>query len=365
MGKYFYYYFFEIEIILLIVQIILFILFLKKYDIDYLIKKYKLKRNFTNSTECKTLNNSNNKIAERKSSYQKSEILPNPTKKNKPPRYKIYNLESIEKSNYDKMISILNNLKKKNNQQIFLNNLKSIEKDKKKEEKIEKDPIINDDIKIDINNDNNINNNENNTNENSNDEKFLLNDSFYQYIDEIKKDKISFSHLGFYLKNLIVLVSVFIKNDYNIYILKLSLFFFYLNSIIYANNLYNFIDDIKICEEYSYKYRFLKLFISSIISLLLFFLLRQLVMTQNSFYRILKEKSSTTHFKNIYNKLIIVYFCIVFIFLIINFIISFERYHDCKGKLYYELYDFLLEILFGTFLNFLIVIIYILIRSFI
>ena len=364
MDKYFYLYFFEIELILLIIQIFLFILFLLKYDTDYLIKKYKLKRKFTHSTEDKTLNNSYNKNSEIKNNHQKSEILPNPTKKNKPPRNKIYNLENIEKSNFDKMVSILNNFKKKDFQQIFLNNLKSVEK-KKIEEKNEKKPINNDDIKIDINNDNNINNNENNTNDNSNDENFLLNDSFYQYLDEINKNKISFKHLNFYLKNLMVLVSVFINNDYNIYILKLSLFIFYLNSIIYINNLYNFIDDIKTCEQYSYKFRIAKFFISSIVPLILFFLLRQLVITQNSFYRILKEKSSTTHFKNIYNKLIIVYFCVVFVFLIINFIISIERYHDCQGKLYYEIYDFLLEFLFGTFLNFIIVIIYILIKSFI
>ena len=81
MAKYFYYYFFEIEILLLIFQIFLFILFLLKYDTNYLIKKYKLKRKFTHSTEDKTLNNSYNKNSEIKNNYQKSEILPNPTKK--------------------------------------------------------------------------------------------------------------------------------------------------------------------------------------------------------------------------------------------------------------------------------------------
>ena len=95
----------------------------------------------------------------------------------------------------------------------------------------------------------------------------------------------------------------------------------------------------------------------------MFFLLRQLVITQNSIYRILKDKSLTNNFKNICNKLIIIYFCVILIFLIINFIISNERYHDCQGKLYYEIYDFLLEFLFGTFLNFIIVIIYILIKT--
>ena len=219
MDKYFYLYFFEIEIILLIVQIILFILFLLKYDTDYLIKKYNLKRSFTHSTECKTLNNSYNKYAERKNTYQKSDIMPNPTNKNKPPRHIIYKLESIEKSNFDKMINILNNLKKKINQQKFLNNLKTGKKDKKKEEeKIDQNPINNNDINIVINdNDNNnndihndINNIENNTNDNNNDDNFLINDSFFQYIHEIKKNKkISFAHLVFYLKNLMVLVSIF------------------------------------------------------------------------------------------------------------------------------------------------------------
>ena len=372
MDKYFYFYFFEIEIILLIIQILLFILFLLKYDTDYLIKKYNLKRSFTYSTECKTLNNSYNKYAERKNTYQKSDIMPNPTNKNKPPRHIIYKLESIEKSNYDKMINILNNLKKKSNQKKFLNNLKTVKKDKiKEEEKIDQNPINNNDINIEINDNNNnnndihndINNIENNTNDNNNDNNFLINDSFFQYIHEIKKNKkISFAHLVFYLKNLMVLFSIFINNDYNIYILKLSLFIFYINSIIYLNNLYNFIDDIKTCEQYSYKFRVFKIIISSIVPLLLFFLLRQLVTTQNSIYRILKDKSLTNNFKNICNKLIIVYFCVIFIFLIINFIISFERYDDCKGKLYYELYDFLIEFIFGTILNFIIVVVYFLIR---
>ena len=374
MKKYFYLYFFEIELLLLIIQIFFFILFFIKYNTEHLIKKYVLKRSNSIITYNTTYNSFNKKIERNDTNIK---LPSNPPKPKLPPRTIIEKKEEYPPNENDiintdvdidkkkEAISKIRNLIQKKIQIKLFNNWYNISK-----KNINNDNINNpnnDNIENPnndkINDPNNINID---INTNNDDENNLPNDSVYKTLKEIKDKKTYFKNPWFFLKNQMISFSIFITNDYNIYILKLSLFLFYINLIIYLNNLYNLFADNKTCEDDKYEFRIEKFFLSSIIPILLALFLRQLITTQNYIFKILeikKEKSLIDQFKNIYNKLILIYFLIIFIFLIINMIISIERYNDCEGKLYYELYDLLLQFLFGTFFNFLIVVCYLLIKS--
>ena len=361
MKNYFYLYFFEIELLLFIIQIVFLILYLCKYNINYLIKKYirsSLSREYI--------------IIKKNNSFdfqKKSNLLPNPVKMNRPPRKKKFDNENLiynNKNNLEKLINACN----KKFYKILFENLKN----KKKSTIILSTNSTNSNKSSKINT--TYNNFKNKKDFETNEDNSLVNlingkkkiksdkrlyykhDNFFLDIDNVyTSKKNNCKNILFYLKNKIIIFSIFIINDYNIYILKLSAFLFYLNSIFYINNIYNFFKDFTPCGLDKYEFKSLKFFLSSIFSLLITLFLRHFIITQKSLYLVIKKRIGTSQIRFFYSKSIIVYFCLIFIFLIINFIVSIERYDECEGKLYYEIYDFLLELLFGLFLNIIIAII--------
>jgi hypothetical protein len=364
MKNYFYLYFFEIEVLLFVIQIVIFIFYLCLYNINYLITKY---IRSSKNQEYIIIKKNNSFNIQEKDILKKYNLLPNPTKMNRPPRKKKFDNENLIYNNKDNLIKLINACNKN-----FYKNLFENLKNKKKSTIIlsTNSTIKSTRINTTFNNFKNkkeFETNESNSLDNlirgknkikSDNRLYYNHDNFFYEIDYVYTSKnLDCKVLLFYLKNMIIIFSVFIINDYNIYILKLSAFLFYLNSIFYINNIYNFFKDFTPCELDYYEFKAGKFFITTIFSLLIIFFLRHFIITQKSLYLVIKNKIGTKRIRFFYSKSILVYFVLIFIFLIINFIVSIERYDNCEGKLYYEIYDFLLQLLFGLFLNIITVIV--------
>ena len=239
-GELFYFifikhYIFFITLILSIFQIIILILFIFIYDLDFLLNKYRqrkqvliLKKNsafnsfdFLKTTQSnKLLNSSSNP----------------PIRGNVDPRTKIKNNEDINDINVSHHTNIMNNNNLNNNN--------------------ENNEISENEISIisNIENNSSINNNNRKHNFHSfiqNNSLLKENENIYYFNKNYKNNLKNKNSVCYFLKKYVPFINIFIFNDLNIYIIKLSLFLFWLNLLIFFNIIFQFIfyGYYNVCED--------------------------------------------------------------------------------------------------------------------
>ena len=300
----FFHYTFIAILILYIFQIIILILFITKYNVDYLLYKYrprKTKSIITNVTQKK-----NENFHSFDCPKNSKDINLNPPKKNNKPPREMYKkkedmlLENVEESkNTKEKNNKLDNITEKINETYKKNknesNISSNIEKEKSNNLIHKTFTINYlDSSI------NLTNNLNSENSNLLNYKYKYNRHFINFKNNEKILTIKYYYIRY-----VPFISIFYYNDLNIYIIKLSLFIFWLNLHFFLN----------ICFH-----KFLLLF-SYLLPIILIFILQLITLTDYNLYNLLnhgRSKEAINNFKKKYK----LFFMIYFIFIFISFLIE-------------------------------------------
>ncbi len=150
-------------------------------------------------------------------------------------------------------------------------------------------------------------------------------------IDNNYKENNKTISLCFFIKKYVPFINIFIFNDLNIYIIKLSLFLFWLNLLIFLNIIFQFI----VCgyhnkcnenDSYYKKLKLVKIFFSSILSIIILFQLDLLCFTDNNLQKVLNNKMKKKKFVKIYKIRFLIYYIFLFIFYILIMCFSYKRY---------------------------------------
>ena len=296
-------------LISLLIQIVFFILYIKKYNIDYLLKKYrprKIKNPLTTNVENYNSINSNNPLI----SINNNSISNPPVKNNKNPRKNLANKENIQ---------IKQNIEENN-------------KEKNKDNNIENNEENNNNLIINVNDSIDtivFNNNELNINDysdliiNTIDNKIYYNKNFLNYEKELKLNIKSL--IKNYYKKYVPFISIFFKNDLNIYLIIISLFLFWFSLYVFF-----YIINVKFIYDWSGFPTYITIIIfSSIILIIMVIIINFKISTSYDLYNVLIHKIPITYFKKKYNLIFKTYFILSIIYYLIAIFISldfFEQY---------------------------------------
>ncbi len=287
-------YFFIAVSLSFIFQLIILMFFVAKYNINYLLNKYN-----TNSKEIKKkIRKINSSDLETKESNELLNENPNPPIKIKKSPRKIF-------KDKEDNLCIIKNFNESNSTINF------------------------DNIELNINefyhkcyesfNDDNIFITLNFNTENSNKSSKIISDFDNNYKENNKTNSFCY-----FIKKYVPFINIFIFNDLNLYIIKLSLFLFWLNLLIFLNIIF---DDNKF-EKYDYKFWIFKQICVPILSIIILFLLDLLCFTDNNLQKVLNNKMKKKKFVKIYKIRFSIYYIFMFIFYILIMYFSHKRYKN-------------------------------------
>ena len=322
-------YIFIIVSISLIFQLMIFIFFVFKYNLNYLINKLsKLK-------EISFKKNQRINMLETKESNSLLKENSNPPKKNKAPR-------NIFKNKEDNLCIIKNSDELNNTI-----NFKNIELNINESYRECYESFKGENIFITIS----IKDSKNNSSKIiSNSDIDFLNDN------EIENNK---SHsISNFLKKYVPFINIYIFNDLNIYILKLSLFLFWLNLLFFFNIIFQYLykNHNYLCEDYNHlsfkKLNVLKLFFSSILSIIFLFFLDLLCFTDYNIYKVLINEINKKKFINYCRIKFSIYYILMLIFYILIMYLSYKRYDKCleQKDQKIDIFHFSIEIVMSIFI---------------
>ena len=167
-----------------------------------------------------------------------------------------------------------------------------------------------------------------------------------------------------YLKKYVPFINIFILNDLNIYIIKLSLFLIWLNLYFFFTIINEYL--IKIINKNFFEkpqkiiYYILYYSFIIILSIISLFLLQLLCFTHNDLHKFLNKKMDKSQIENKYKINFTIYFIIMFIFHIILICLVYKNYKNKnKGKdaitNYYLFFTFSFEIPSSVFIYLVII----------
>ena len=292
-------YFFIAVSLSFIFQLIILMFFVAKYNINYFLNKYN-----TNSKEIKKkIRKNNSSDLETKESNELLNENPNPPIKIKKSPRKIF-------KDKEDNLCIIKNFNESNSTINF------------------------DNIEL------NINEFYHKCYESFNDDNIFITSKISDN-DNNHKENNKTNSFCYFIKKYVPFINIFIFNDLNLYIIKLSLFLFWLNLLIFLNIIF---DDNKF-EKYDYKFWIFKQICVPILSIIILFLLDLLCFTDNNLQKVLNNKMKKKKFVKIYKIRFSIYYIFMFIFYILSMYFSHKRYkNDFKNDQIDDAKTFCLEI---------------------
>ena len=323
-----------------ILQLIILIFFIFKFNIKYLLNEYLPKSNENENLNNNSNNNPNNLETRPSNSNSNS----NPPKKGR----------DIIKVNEDNLL-LVKNKNESNNNTINFDNFKiSINKSYRKcYESFNGDDIF---VTSNINTNSVINSSQIIANPDNN--QSINNEHILKY----KKNLKSTHPVCYFLKKYVPFINIFILYDLNIYIIKLSLFLLWLNLLFFFNIIIQYFckKDNELCDDYinlSFKkLNVYKLTFSPNLSFIFILLLNFLCFTDQNLYKVLINKIKKEKFVKKYRIIFLIYYILVVIFYLLNMFFAYKRYNKCldQNDQKIDLFHFAIEILISFFIYLLI-----------